>query len=179
VNPQQVDPAAIRFDTRKTVNQLQGGTTIEQRFGADTDLRVTAYGGTRQVRQYLALPGTALTSSGGVTDLDRSFRRSRCATDITLSDCGAAGGDHARPDYETQREHRRGFVNNDGALGDLRRDEDNSIANVDGYLQFEWSPFDAVSVLAGHATAMSGFAPTTASSRRRIRMTAAAATTTI
>src|SRR5207253_10189146 len=98
--------------TRKTLNQLQGGATIEQRFGADTDLRVTAYGGSRQVRQYLALPGTALTSSGGVTDLDRSFggvdarltSRFSIATRPAAITLGAA--------YETQREHRRGCANN-------------------------------------------------------------------
>ena len=148
-NPRQVDPAAIRFDTRKTLNQLQGGTTLGQRFGADTDLRVTGYGGTRQVRQYLALPGTALTSSGGVTDLDRSFGGIDARLTSRFSLASRPATITLGADYETQREHRRGFVNNDGALSDLRRDEDNFISNTDGYLQFEWSPFDALSLLAG------------------------------
>jgi iron complex outermembrane receptor protein len=50
-DPRQADPAAILFDTRKTVNQQQGGATWEQRLTPDTRLRVT-YGGTRTVRQY-------------------------------------------------------------------------------------------------------------------------------
>jgi iron complex outermembrane receptor protein len=148
-DPQQADPAAIRFDTRKTVNQTQGGATVEQRFGADTDLRVTGYGGTRQVRQYLALSGIAPTSSGGVTDLDRTFGGvdARLSTRFNL-----AGGPATLTfgaDYETQREHRRGYVNDDGALGALRRDEDNFISNTDGYLQLEWLPLPALSLLAG------------------------------
>ena len=51
--------------------------------------------------------------------------------------------------YETQSEHRQGFVNNNGVAGDLRRDEDDTISNTDGYLQVAWSPFDALSLLAG------------------------------
>jgi len=148
-NPQQADPAALKFDTRKTVNQTQGGATLEQRFGADTDLRVTGYGGTRGVRQYLALSGVGATSSGGVTDLDRSFGGvdARLTSRFTLA--GRPATLTLGADYETQRERRRGYVNNDGNLGDLRRDEDDFISNTDGYLQFGWLPFDALSLLAG------------------------------
>ena len=161
-DPRQADPAAIRFDTRKSVTQLQGGVTVEQRFDGATSLRVTGYGGTRQVRQFLALQGIAPTSSGGVTDLDRSFG----GVDARLNKQFALLG---RPltltlgaNYETQSEHRQGFVNNNGIAGDLRRDEDDTISNTDGYLQVAWSPFDALSLLAGdHATATCGFEATT------------------
>jgi iron complex outermembrane receptor protein len=149
-DPRQADPAAVRFDTRKTVNQVQGGATLEQRFGADSDLRITGYGGSRKVRQYLALPGTAITSSGGVTDLDRTFG----GVDARLSTRFAIAGRPAvftvGADYETQDEHRQGFVNNDGKLGDPRRDEDNSLANTDGYLQLEWNALENFSLLAGY-----------------------------
>jgi iron complex outermembrane receptor protein len=148
-NPRQADPAATRFDTRKTVNQTQGGATLEQRVGSDSELRVTGYGGTRAVRQYLALPGIAPTSSGGVTDLDRSFG----GVDARLTSRFPLAGRPATltlgADYETQRERRRGYVNNDGSLGDLRRDEDDFISNTDGYLQLQWLPLDALSLLAG------------------------------
>ena len=80
-NPRQADPVATQFNTRKTVNQLQGGTTVEQRFSADTDLRVTAYGGSRQVRQYLALPGTADHFVGRRHRSRPHVRRRRCAND--------------------------------------------------------------------------------------------------
>ncbi len=48
-----------------------------------------------------------------------------------------------------QRENRRGFVNENGALGDLRRDEDDRVRNTDGYVQVNWAVVPAVSVLAG------------------------------
>lgn len=148
-DPQQADLAAVRFDTRKTVNQKQGGATIEQQFGANADLRLTGYGGTRTVRQFLALPGTAATSSGGVTDLDRSFGGvdGRLTARFLLG--GRPGALTLGANYESQQERRRGYVNNDGTLGDLRRDETDTVSNTDGYLQVEFSPSDALSVLAG------------------------------
>ncbi len=148
-NPRQADPAAILFDTRKTVNQKQAGATVEQRLSGDTDIRVTGYGGWRTVRQFLALSGTGATSSGGVTDLDGNFGGvdGRLTTRFVLG--GRPGAITFGANYETQRQQRRGYVNNNGTLGDPRRDESNSVSNTDGYLQLEILPWDALSVLAG------------------------------
>src|SRR5438105_2416956 len=148
-NPRQVDPSAELFNTRKTVNQSQGGAVIERRLGTDTVVRVTGYGGQRLVRQYLALAGTLPTSSGGVTDLDGDFggvdarvsRRLLVAAGPLQLTAGVA--------YDRQHQRRRGFVNNNGALGDLRRDEDDIIKATDGYAQAEWAPLAALSFLAG------------------------------
>ena len=35
-------------------------------------------------------------------------------------------------------ERRRGYVNDFGELGDLRRDEDDTVRNTDVYAQLEW-----------------------------------------
>lgn len=148
-NPRQVDPVAMQFDTRKTIGQQQGGASLEHRVTADTVLRVTAYGGQRAVRQYLALSGTGATSSGGVTDLDGDFggvdarvsaRRSLAGGPLLLT-VGAA--------FDRQHQHRRGFVNNNGALGDLRRDEDDYVSDRDAYAEAEWTPLPMVSTLFG------------------------------
>lgn len=101
------------------------------------------------MRQYLAFPGTAPTSSGGVTDLDRSFGGVDGSVTARFPLAGRPATLTLGADYETQRERRRGFVNNDGALGELRRDEDNFISNTDAYLQLAWAPIDALSILAG------------------------------
>ncbi|HEY2862830.1 MAG TPA: TonB-dependent receptor [Casimicrobiaceae bacterium] len=149
VNPRQADSAATLFNTRKTVGQQQGGASIERSIGADTTLRLVAYAGQRAVRQYLALSGSGDTSSGGVTDLFGNFsgidlrattRVALIGRPLTLT-AGAA--------YDRQRQARKGFVNNNGALGDLRRHEDDSVRNQDVYAQAEWAPVDAVSLLAG------------------------------
>ena len=148
-NPRQSDPAATLFNTRKTVGQQQGGATIERGIGAETTLRLTTYAGQRSVRQYLALAGSLDTSSGGVTDLSGNF----AGVDLRATTRIAAAG---RPltltvgaAYDRQRQARKGFVNNNGALGDLRRDEDDTVRNQDAYAQAEWSPLDAWSLLAG------------------------------
>ena len=148
-HPRQADPAATMFNTRKTVGQQQGGATIERDLGADTTLRLTTYAGQRSVRQYLALAGTLDTSSGGVTDLSGNFagvdlrattRVAAVGRPLTLT-VGAA--------YDRQQQARKGFVNNNGALGDLRRDEDDTVRNQDAYAQAEWFPLDTLSLLAG------------------------------
>ena len=148
-DPRQADPAATQFDTRKTVAQQQGGASIERRVGSNTSLRLTTYAGQRAVRQYLALAGSGATSSGGVTDLDGNFAGVdlRATTRIAVADrpllltVGAA--------YDRQRQARKGFVNNNGALGDLRRDEDDTVRDQDGYAQAEWWPLASLSLLAG------------------------------
>jgi iron complex outermembrane receptor protein len=147
-DPRQADPVAILFNTRKTVSQQQGGATWEQRLSPDTLLRVTGYGGSRVVRQYLALSGVAATSSGGVTDLNNGFGGvdARATTRFDL-----AGGPlqmTVGATYDTQHQHRRGYVNNGGSLGDLRRDEQDNVSNSDAYVQAEWS-LAAFSLLAG------------------------------
>lgn len=148
-NPRQADSAATLFNTRKTVGQQQGGAMIERSVGADTTLRLTTYAGQRSVRQYLALAGTLDTSSGGVTDLSGNF----AGVDLRATTRVAAAG---RPltltvgaAYDRQQQARKGFVNNNGALGDLRRDEDDTVRNQDAYAQAEWFPLDALSLLAG------------------------------
>jgi iron complex outermembrane recepter protein len=148
-NPRQADPVATLFDTRKTVSQTQGGVTVAQKLPYDSVFRATAYGGTRTVQQFLSFPGTAITSSGGVTDLDRTFG----GIDARVTTPFAIGGGRLQitlgADYESEREARKGFVNNNGILGDLRRDEDNTVTNSDLYAQLEWWPMPSVSVLAG------------------------------
>jgi iron complex outermembrane recepter protein len=152
-NPRGVDAAALQFDTRKTINQAQGGAALDHRFGDDLDLHVDAYGGRRMVRQYLAFPGAMPASAaGGVTDLDRDF-----------GGVGARlvwrGQPLARPlvvtlgaDTDRQHEVRRGFVNQNGQLGDLRRDEDDTVQSFDAYLQAEWLLAPRWSLTAGVRT---------------------------
>jgi iron complex outermembrane receptor protein len=148
-DPRQADPVATKFNTRKSVDQSQIGTTVEQRISPDADLRITAYGGTRQVRQYLALAGTGPTSSGGVTDLGNGFGGVDARLSVRFSLADRPGAITFGANYESQHQQRRGYVNNEGTMGDLRRDETDTVDNTDGYLQIEYAPLDALSVLAG------------------------------
>src|SRR5690606_17034005 len=69
-DPRQADPAALAFDTRKSVDHRQAGLEWRYRLGGGDELKLRAYGGERSLRQYLAFAGGGGTSSGGVVDLD-------------------------------------------------------------------------------------------------------------
>ena len=139
-DPRSVDSAALQFDTRKTINQQQGGAALDHQFSDALQLHVDAYGGIRLVRQYLALSGLVPpTSSGGVVDLDRDFggvgarlvwRGDLLGRPLALT----VGGD-----FDRMHERRKGFVNVNGALGALRRDEDDTVKSYDFYAQAEWA----------------------------------------
>jgi iron complex outermembrane receptor protein len=137
-DPRQAGNGAIEFNTRKSVGQTQGGLAYQRRVTSKDTISAIAYGGHRDVNQYLAFTGAALTSSGGVVDLDRDFyggslQWSR-ATDL-------AGGPLTFTlglDYSNMAETRQGFVNNFGVQGPLRRNERDTVYAFDQYLQFQW-----------------------------------------
>jgi len=148
-NPRQADALATQFDTKKSIRQEQGGASVEQRLEAGTTLRFIGYGGRRAIRQNLALTGSAATASGGIVDLNREFggvgvrliRETRVADRSIILTLGA--------DFDRQSEHRLGFVNANGVVGDLRRDENDFVASVDRYLQIEWTPDEVLSLTTG------------------------------
>jgi len=151
-NPRGVDAAALQFDTRKTINQTQGGVAADHRFNEAWELHADAYVGRRLIRQYLAFSGAGPTSAGGVPDLDRDYRgvgarvvwRGQALARPLIVTFGA--------DTDRQRERRRGYVNDNGSLGALRRDEHDTVASHDMYAQAEWGLSAAWSATAGIRT---------------------------
>ncbi|MEO8752324.1 MAG: TonB-dependent receptor, partial [Casimicrobiaceae bacterium] len=159
-NPRQADPATELFNTRKTVNQLQGGVALEHTASAATTLRVTGYGGRRQIGQYLALSGAAPTSSGGVVNLDRDYG-GLGARAIWKGEIG--GGPltlSAGVDADRMREKRQGFVNDNGSQGALRRDEDDTVDSADAYVEAQWNVLPALSLTLGVRTSRVQYAST-------------------
>lgn len=135
---------AERYNTRKSIGHTQAGLSFDQRFGEDR-LRITAYGGSRQVIQYLSIPRfvqTRPTQSGGVIDFDRTFH----GADISwLTVRPLAGGKLSTTiglDYGRSRDERKGFENFVGAQfglkGALRREETDTVTSTDPYAQAEW-----------------------------------------
>ncbi|WP_229256665.1 TonB-dependent receptor family protein [Duganella lactea] len=135
---------ADRYNTRKSIDHKQVGATWEQRFGDDR-LRVTAYGGNREVIQYQAFSKAFQAPpahSGGVVDFARDFS----GTDINWSHVAPLAGGKlnttAGVEYGRSNDARQGYENFDGATfgvkGALRRDEDDTVSNLDPYLQTEW-----------------------------------------
>jgi len=151
-NQRQADSAATQFNTRKSIGQAQLGAAWDKRLANGDGLRVSLYGGDRDVRQYLALTGAGATSSGGVVDLETFYsgaglrwqRRSEFAGRPFLVTAGV--------EFETMSQRRRGFVNNNGVQGDLRRDEDDRASTTGAYAQGEWQFAERWSAHAGLRT---------------------------
>jgi iron complex outermembrane receptor protein len=137
-NPRQADPAATLFNTRKSVGQTQFGISWTKMLSAADELRLSAYDGRRDVIQHLGFSGTAITSSGGVISLDREYsgiglrwvRRTELAARSLVLVAGA--------DWDSMKERRQGFVNDNGVSGALRRDENDRATNTDAYLLAQW-----------------------------------------
>jgi len=155
-DPRSVDPVAIQFDTRKTVDQTQLGVVWERRIDDVQSLRALVYAGHRGTVQYQAIPVGPQASPlhpGGVIDLGRDYQGTdlRWTARTRLGDvpftvvAGIA--------YDTLDEHRLGFQNFVGPVlgvqGALRRDEDNDVFNFDQYAQASWQFGDRWTLHAG------------------------------
>jgi iron complex outermembrane receptor protein len=159
-DPKSVDATALQFNTRKTFEQTQAGVIVEQVIGADDRVRMLLYGGTRSIQQYQSIPvatQTPITSPGGVIDLDRRYAgfdlRLTHRMQIVDRPLTIVAGVTA----DQLDEHRRGYENFTGpasnrtlgVLGNLRRDEDNIVRNLDEYLQGSWTLASQWSLDAG------------------------------
>ncbi|MDQ6680152.1 MAG: TonB-dependent receptor [Pseudomonadota bacterium] len=144
-NPRGVDPAALVFDTRKRVNQTQGGLVYERRIDAANAIRLLGYLGHRGTEQFQSIPVATQTNPlhpGGVIVLGRDFSgtdlRWTWKTRVLDAPFTLVSG----VAYDTLSEHRQGFQNfigkTTGVLGALRRDEINDVSNFDQYVQAAW-----------------------------------------
>ncbi len=166
-DPDQATPQAEQFDTRKSARQSQAGAIYEQVLGAHT-LRLLAYGGTRKVEQFLAIPvatqGNPL-HSGGVVDLDSDYG----GTDLRWSWHGLI---NQRPltvvagaTYDLLSQDRRGFLNfagigaaqELGVRGELKRNETDDIDSFDQYAQATAELEDRWSLMMGVRHSRVGF----------------------
>jgi iron complex outermembrane receptor protein len=148
----QADPSATIFNTNKSIRQTQSGITVEHRLWAGDTLRAGVYLGDRTVRQFLAIPlaaQAAATSSGAVVDLSTSFGGWNF---LWLHEGTLAG----RPfnlttgiEQEAMQQRRKGFLNNNGTIGALKRDEDDTVTSRNVFAQADWRFTDRWAASAG------------------------------
>ncbi|KQV51912.1 MULTISPECIES: TonB-dependent receptor [unclassified Duganella] len=135
---------AERYDTRKSINHQQAGITWEQPIG-DARLLLAAYTGNRRVVQYQSFSRgfqAPATHSGGVVDFDRDFHGGEVRWQSVLRLANGMLTTSAGVEYGAATDDRKGYENFSGTTlgvkGRLRRDEDDSVSNVDPYAQAEW-----------------------------------------
>jgi iron complex outermembrane receptor protein len=155
-NPNQTTAVALQFNTRKSLEQQQGGLIYDLNLSDTQSIRLLGYYGHRSVEQFLSIPAGSQappTSAGGVVDLNRKFGGgdARWSWHGSLAD---------RPlswvvglSYDRQNELRRGYNNfvgtTLGVKGLLRRDENNISEDFDQYTQGTWDFADDWSVTLG------------------------------
>lgn len=154
--PRSVAPIAIEQDTRKTVRQHQAGLTLEHTIDSTRTLTARLYFGQRDLFQALAIPPAAQAgpkSSGGIVDLDRDYGG------LGLQYTHRTGAVEYTLGFEADglREHRRGYVNDGGRRGALKRDEGDTVWNADVYAQLSWRFAERWSALAGVRRSMVRF----------------------
>ncbi len=151
-NPRQAGTNALAFNTRKSVAQNQAGLAYDLQLSPRDKLQARAYLGDRQVTQFLAIPLGAQnvpTSSGGVVDLDRGYGGAGVRLTRSTSLAGGPFTLSAGVDYDRMAERRKGFINNFGVSGALKRDEDDTVTNADFYAQAEWQVAPRWNLLGG------------------------------
>ncbi len=159
-NPRSVVTQAETFNTRKSIENDQAGLVYEQRVRDNDSFKVIGYLGTRQVVQYLAITKGAqapATNSGGVVDLDREFAGLHALYTLKTALAAQPFSLTAGVDYDRMKERRKGFnnfvtvggVDQFGVQGTLRRDEDDTVYNIDEYVQAEWLPSESWRLFLG------------------------------
>ena len=145
-NPRQASPAALQFNTRKSVDQVQLGTIIEQRITPDGIAKLTAWTGHRSTQQFQAIPVATQappSSPGGVISLYRDYQGLDAQWTHKTRIAGAPFTLTAGLLADELQEGRQGYQNFVGAqlgvMGALRREEDNRARTFDQYLQGTWT----------------------------------------
>lgn len=143
-NPKQVNDAKNIYNVRKDLEQIQTGVTWTKPLTQNQELYAMAYFGNRQVTQYQSIPESAQKNprhAGGVIDFDRNYFGADVrwtGKDILPNTTLIAG-----LALDQMNEDRKGYENFNaagifGVKGKVRRNEDNTLWNIDPYLQASW-----------------------------------------
>jgi iron complex outermembrane receptor protein len=147
-NPKQVNDADNTYKVRKNIEQTQTGVTWSKPINDKNELYTMAYLGNRQVTQYQSIPKSTqdanVNHAGGVIDFERNYYGAdfRWTGKELLPNTALSVG----VAFDAMDEDRKGFENFNlvngqpsyGVKGNLRRDEDNTLWNIDPYLQASW-----------------------------------------
>jgi iron complex outermembrane receptor protein len=154
--PNQAAPAALLYDTRKSLQQQQAGLIWNLQLTDSQSFQLMGYGGDRSVLQFLAIPLAAQlspTSSGGVVDLDRDFGGSDARWSWQTELAGRPFSWVLGVSYDWYNELRRGYDNfadtTLGVEGELRRNENDITYDIDEYTQVTWDFASLWSLMLG------------------------------
>jgi len=135
---------AANFNTRKSVDQAQGGLTLTQHFGTNDTVTVTPYYGDRHTVQYLA------SANNGVINLQRAFYGVNGNWLHTGEVSGIPFKVVTGLEGNENDDHRLGYANTGGTqTGSATQDYTMFARNRDGYVQAEFRPTERLAMNAG------------------------------
>lgn len=151
-NRKQAAPDAYTFNTRRSLSNVQAGVVLETAITDSDILRGMVYYGERDNVGYLAIPAGAQnsrTAAGGVSTIDRAYWGAgiRWSRETQLADRPFTFSVGA--DYDEAVDDRKGYLNNNGVIGALKRDEENTVDSYGAYVQAEWKVAQRWLVSAG------------------------------
>lgn len=143
-NPKQVNDSNNIYNVRKEIEQTQTGLTWTKPLNDQQELYSMFYLGNRQVVQYQSIPKGPQANArhaGGVIDFDRDYYGAdfRWTGKEVLPNTTLVAG----VALDWMVEDRKGYNNYNhagtlGVKGDLRRNENNTLWNLDPYVQASW-----------------------------------------
>lgn len=144
-DPEQTVGRAITYDTRKSIHHQQISASLQ---GSENwgQWHLNSWRGWREIEQFLPFAGDDLTSSGAVIDLRRQFTGAEAAVTLPVTDTLDLTSGLT---WAEQRDRRRGFVNDLGVKGDLRRDELGRVRTHALFSQANWQVNESLSLSAG------------------------------
>lgn len=146
-NQKQNDtPVAELYNTRKTLEQTQVGMTYERRLSGTHSIALMAYAGHRSMEQYQSIPAKTQQDNnghaGGVIDMSRDYAGVDARWTGKFDEAAVPVTVTAGLSIDQVQEDRKGYENYRGSdlgvKGELRRDEKNTITNIDPYVQATW-----------------------------------------
>lgn len=147
-DPWQKNAAAESFDTRKTVAHQQTSITLRDNTSA-TRWQTGLWQGERAITQYLGFTGDAITGSGGVIDLQRDFAGINGTITRSLNFFSWPAEISLGAELAQMQDERRGYVNDFGTAGDLRRDETGDVESRDIYSLIHINPSEKLMLYTG------------------------------
>lgn len=164
-DPSQAVASASSFNTRKSVQQAQLGAAYDYQASDTQSFRVLTYYGQRQVTQFLSIPVASQTpppSPGGVINLNNLYGGADARWTYRAKFLDRPVSLVVGLSYDDLHQHRQGHNNfvgtTTGVQGALRRDEIDTVYNLDQYMEAHWAFVEQWSALVGVRRSQVNFA---------------------
>jgi len=152
-DPRQTTAVATLFNSQKSSAQRQLTLQLEPMTG---EWQLGAWHGQRDIEQFLAFSGDAISAAGGIVNLQRHFFGVKAQRQFELDRWWL----QYSAQFEQHTDQRQGYINRRGVIGDLRRDESGQVQSAEVAFRAEYTTADLWRLSAGARLSQLKFAVT-------------------